>query len=396
MKNRRENLFYATVFLFWFAQYIYMPFLNPFMSGIGFSATIIGVIGGVYGVTQMALRIPLSIGASLLPSHKPVILGGLVSVITSCALPLFSHSWVAFFIMRALAGVSSATWVSYTAYQLEDAGETANSRMGLIMACNTGGICLSQIIGTSVYDRVGIDGLFFIGALAAVTGGAFILLTPFARRFEKDGARRSFDWKQWTAVIKNRHLWVCSILMSIGYWAMFSTNYGFTGVFGAEALGASSVQLGLIAFVCQIASVAVSLVFGRLKGRRLPERGLLVVAFVLFGVYCAASPLCRSAGALILLQILGGAAIAVPNVLLFANSGRDLSKGQQILAMGIFQSVYSVGMTVGPVISGLIVDAPGGGFAPMFYALAAVSGAGAALTLALYRDQSHPSSSRAR
>jgi predicted MFS family arabinose efflux permease len=258
--------------------------------------------------------------------------------------------------------------------------------MGLVMACNTGGICSSQLIGTLLYDRVGIDGLFVIAALAAGVGAVLIFLTPFRRRFEKSEARKRFDPKELTGALRNKRLWICSVLMSIGWWAMFSSNYGFTGVFGVEALGASSVQLGLIAFVCQIASVTVSLVFGRLKGRRLPERKLLIIAFILFGVYCAVSPLCADANALIMLHILGGAAIAVPNVLLFANAGRELSKGQQILAMGIFQSVYSVGMTVGPVVSGFIVDAPGGGFAPMFYALAAVSCAGAALTRIFYGD----------
>jgi predicted MFS family arabinose efflux permease len=74
-------------------------------------------------------------------------------------------------------------------------------------------------------------------------------------------------------------------------------------------------------------------------------------------------------------------------VLLFANAGRELSKGQQLLAMGIFQSVYSIGMTVGPFVSGLIVDAPGGGFAPMFYSVAAVSCTGAVVTLVCYREK---------
>jgi len=374
------------ILLFWFAQYIYTPFLNPFMQGIGITATIIGVIGGVYGVTQMVLRIPLSIGASLVSSHKPIILGGLASVILSCALPLFSHSWIVFFIMRMLAGVSSATWISYTAYQLENAGEAVNARMGLVMACNTGGICLSQLIGTALYDRVGINGLFIIGAAAAAVGGALMLLIPFHRRFEKSAEKKKFDWDVWLGVVKNKQLWICSALMSIGYWVMFSTNYGFTGVFGADVLGARTVQLGLIAFVCQVASVAVSLTFGRLKGRRLPERGLLVMAFLLFGVYCVASPWCADANALILLQILGGIAIAVPNVLLFANAGRELSATQQVLCMGVFQSIYSIGMTIGPVISGYIVDMPGGGYTAMFYVLGGVSAAGAAGSLILYKN----------
>jgi predicted MFS family arabinose efflux permease len=246
---------------------------------------------------------------------------------------------------------------------------------------------LSQVIGTITYGRIGINGLFTIGAIAAVVAVALILATPFNKRFEKGGERVRFDWSLWIAAAKNRQLWICSALMSIGWWAMFSTNYGFTGVFGSDVLGATSVQLGLIAFVCQIASVAVSLIFGRLKGRKLPDRALLVVAFVLFGVYCAVSPHCADANALILLQALGGAAIAVPNVILFANAGRELSREQQLLVMGIFQSVYSIGMTVGPFVSGLIVDAPGGGFAPMFYSIAAVSCAGAIITLMFYREK---------
>ncbi|MDR0518725.1 MAG: MFS transporter [Clostridiales Family XIII bacterium] len=384
---KRDNLFYVSILLFWFAQYIYMPFLNPFMSGVGITSTIIGAIGGVYGITQMVLRIPLSIGASLVSSHKPIIVGGLLAVIISCLLPVFSHSWIAFFMMRALAGVSSSTWISYTAYQLEGAADTANSRMGLVMACNMGGISLSQIIGTAIYDNIGINGLFFIGAVAAALGTILILLTPFNPRFEKKENKKQFDWSLWVGAIKNRHLWMCSIIMSIGWWAMFSSNWGFTGVFASEKLGATSVQVGLIAFVCQIASVFISIVFGRLKGRKLPERALLIGAFVLLGIYCVLSPHCPDATYLVILQLLGGAAISVPNVRLFANAGRELSSAQQIFSMGIFQSVYSIGMTVGPIMSGLIVDAISGGFTIMFYSLGIVSAIGATMVFFFYKSR---------
>ncbi|MDR0596638.1 MAG: MFS transporter [Clostridiales Family XIII bacterium] len=384
---KRNSLFYVSILLFWFAQYIYMPFLNPFMSGIGITATVIGAIGGVYGVTQLVLRIPLSIGASLVSSHKPIIIGGLFAVVVSCLLPVFSHSWIAFFMMRALAGVSSSTWISYTSYQLECAGDTINSRMGLVMACYMGGISLSQILGTAIYDIVGINGLFYIGALAAALGAILIVLTPFRPRFEKKENKKQFDWSLWVGAIKNKHLWMCSIIMSIGWWAMFSSSWGFTGVFASEKLGATSVQVGLIAFVCQMASVFISLVFGRLKGRKLPERALLICAFVLLGIYCVLSPHCPGATYLIILQLVGGAAISVPNVLLFANAGRELSSAQQIFSMGIFQSVYSIGITVGPIVSGLIVDAAAGGFTIMFYSLGIVSAIGAAMVFFFYKSR---------
>jgi MFS family permease len=174
--------------------------------------------------------------------------------------------------------------------------------------------------------------------------------------------------------------------MSIAWWVMFSTNYGFTGVFAKDALKADSLHLGLIAFICQVASVSVSLTFDRLKGKKLPERGLLVISFTAFGLYCVLSGLCTDADTLVILQILGGASVAVPNVLLFANAGRELCAAQQVLAMGIFQSVYSVGMMLGPVISGYIVDMPGGGYAPMFYVLGGIALAGAAGAMKFYKN----------
>jgi MFS family permease len=383
---KRENLFFATVVLFWFAQYIYMPFMNPYMQSIGISATIIGMIGGVYGVMQMVLRVPLSLGVSMAMSHKLIICAGLIAVAPSCALPLFSHSWVAFFITRTLAGLSSTTWISYTAYQLEGAGAAANQRMGLIMACNTGGICVSQLIGTAVYDHIGINGLFVIGGAAAMLGLVFMLITPFRPSARPRYEKGKYDWSLFTGALRNKNLWICSGLMSAAWWVMFSTNYGFTGVFARDALGAHSLHLGLIAFICQVASVTVSLVFGRLKGRRLPERGLLIIAFACFGAYCVLSGYCTDANALVLLQILGGASVAVPNVILFSNAGRELSAAQQVLAMGIFQSVYSIGMTFGPIVSGLILDAPGGSYKLMFNALGCVAIVGAIGSLLWYKN----------
>jgi predicted MFS family arabinose efflux permease len=110
------------------------------------------------------------------------------------------------------------------------------------------------------------------------------------------------------------------------------------------------------------------------------------MAFLLFCIYCVASPWSPDANALMLLQILGGAAVAIPNVLLFANAGRELSSAEQVLAMGIFQSVYSIGMTVGPIISGHIVDMPGGGYTAMFYTLGGVSALGAIGSFIFYKN----------
>ena len=51
--------------LFWFAQYVYVPFLTPYLLSLSITATVTGVIVGAYGVTQMLLRIPLGLALDI-------------------------------------------------------------------------------------------------------------------------------------------------------------------------------------------------------------------------------------------------------------------------------------------------------------------------------------------
>jgi len=405
MKNR-ENLFFVVVALFWFVQYVYMPFLSPFMAALGISAGIIGFVAGMYGMTQMILRIPLSIAGSRKGNHKAIIGGGLAVTIISCVLPLFSHSWMFFMIMRALAGMASSTWVSYTAYLLEGAGADAKKRMGYLMAANTGGICISQIIGTILYGHIGMNGIFILGASAGAAGLILLVFTPFRKRAELRESPEQNDsltiqqtgssnenlalstslTKLFLQAARNRHLWVCSALMSIAQWVLFSTNVSFTGVFAQEALGATSLQLGLIMFVSQAASGGTSAVFGLIGNKSLPERGILVISFGFFALYCVLTAVCTNVTLLIFNQLLCGICAAIFGVILFASAGRELPDSLQLISMGIFQSVYSIGMTAGPAITGVIFERSSGNFAFTFQILTAVSILGMAGSLAFYKN----------
>ncbi len=53
----RALLCSITVF-FWFAQYVYIPFLTPYLFTLSMTATMVGLIVGAYGVTQLVLRSP--------------------------------------------------------------------------------------------------------------------------------------------------------------------------------------------------------------------------------------------------------------------------------------------------------------------------------------------------
>ncbi|MDR1797506.1 MAG: MFS transporter [Clostridiales Family XIII bacterium] len=373
--------FYVIVAVFWFAQYIYVPFLSPYLVLLGIPASIVGIVAGSYGFTQMALRIPLAVGGSIRGNHKFYIGAGLVAVAASCVLPLLSQSWVFFLLMRMLAGIASATWVSYSAYLLEAGGEGASRSMGYLMAAYAVGVCSAQAAGTAFYRQLGemegMRAIFLAAVFTSLAGFALLLATPFRRRAEGE-ARAAFTKQSFFEVLKNWHLWRCSMLASILMWILFSTNYSFTGVYAQERLGAGALPLGLITIICQLAAFGTSFAIGRAKGA-LPEKRLLLAGFALFALYCALQPYSALAP-LLLLQIVCGVAYSLLNVLLLASAGRELSKDQQLLAMGVFQSLYSIGMTAGPAVTGAVLERSGGHFPLVFLVLAAIALGGFAWT----------------
>jgi MFS family permease len=382
---KRGNLFFVIVALFWFSQYIYVPFFSPYLVTLGVSASLIGVIVGMYGFTQIALRIPLSLWGNRTGGHKIIIGGGLLCVMLSCAIPLFTDSWVGYFLVRTLAGAASSTWVSYTAYQLEAGSDGATGRMGYLFAANTGGCCVSQVIGTLCYDHIGMRALFMISVCAVAAALVLLLLTPFRKRKAAEGGPGAVTLRDdLTSVLKNRVFWVCALIELIVQFLIYATVLGFTPVY-AQALGAGSLALGLIQIINQLCAVGISLSFGRLGKRRLPERGLLAASFAILAGFCFFSPYCGVAG-VVAIQVAAGVGFGIGNVIPVANAGRELTARQQILSMGFFQTIYGVGMSAGPAITGVMIERTGGEFREVFGILALVALAGMALTLAAYRN----------
>ena len=57
MKKGQIILFSAIIICFWMGQYIYVPTLTPHAQSIGSSVTMLGLIGGTYGLMQFLTRI---------------------------------------------------------------------------------------------------------------------------------------------------------------------------------------------------------------------------------------------------------------------------------------------------------------------------------------------------
>lgn len=400
----QSALFFWVVVLFWFSQYVYIPYFSPHLDMLGISASMIGVIMGAYGFSQLVLRIPLSMADTLTGNHNLFIGCGLLTPLLACVMPFLSTSPVVYLLARLLAGVASSTWVSFVASVLEGPGPSANQRSGRMVTANNLGILLAQVASTLLYSHTGIKPLFLVAIGTALVGFLLFLFMLWRKKRAAEAQQQANSanatpeqttpapmkerlaeaLKNFWQVLQNGHLWLCSLLMAISQFIQQSTNSSFTGVY-AKRLGANDISIGLISISFLAAGIVVSFILQRMGHRRLPERALLVISFILTGVYCVLTAFCTSPTLLILIQLVGGAGRVIQYVILMGSAGRYLKDNQKAFCMGIFQSVYCLGMTLGPVAAGAFFDLSGN-YSVTFALIGAVSAAGAVWSFFSYKN----------
>ncbi|HML49166.1 MAG TPA: MFS transporter, partial [Clostridia bacterium] len=86
------------------------------------------------------------------------------------------------------------------------------------------------------------------------------------------------------------------------------------------------------------------------------ERGTASVGFVSLAVGCALMPLTTSFGQMLCLQALCGVGVGCVAPLMLALSGRRIDASLQGIAMGAHQSLYGIGMFVGPILAGWLME----------------------------------------
>lgn len=352
-KRKDDLLLLVIVTLFWFAQYIFVPFLSPHLTALGITASFAGVIMGSYGIAQLILRIPISVSEDVSGRHKAFILAGLGVLALATTIPLLSAAPAAYLISRVLTGVAASTWVSYTAAFTQNAGDV-KVRMGRLIAANNLGVMLSYVVSAVLFQHVGMNGLFAVSTVSSLLAAALTLRwKPAEMRLTK-----RFELQTLVKVIGNRHLLKCAFLTALGQMVVFATSSSFVSNF-AKDLGADSVMLSVIAAAFNALGVVTSWMYARGALKKLSERGQLMLAFLLLGIYCALLPLCTAPWQIALVQLVGGAARAIMYTLLMAIAPREIPTEAKTTANGVFQSMYSLGMTAGPVVMGALIDLSG-------------------------------------
>lgn len=366
-ENRRSaQLLYVLTALFWFSQYTVTPYINAELELMGQTAGFMGLVSGAYGFSQMLVRVPAGMLADRMGRQKPFIVMGCALTALAGIGFLLWYTPMSFLMMRLVAGLASASWVSFTVmYGSFFPQQEGPRRISQLNIANQGGRLICYVLAAWAVARRGLRSAFEI---AAAAGLLCLILSLMLKEKPNPGAGLSLSSMR--RVIGDRNMQVTSLLglltqvIAFGTYLTFSVNLGIR-------LGADKPALSTLSLVFTGASALTNMAATGRAFEKVRPKALIRLGFILAALYCALAPLCRSMNQLYLAQALAGMSNGLTFSILLGQCVKDIKPELRGAGMGLYQAIYGLGMTIGPVVMGLMIDALG--MNPAFFAMAGLS-----------------------
>ena len=291
------------------AYSICVPVLPDFARRLGASPTLIGLLFASFGVTLLAVSVPMG-AVSDRTGRKLPLVTGMLALAGSTMMFARADSLPSLFAARMIQGAADGvTWVVGFAliadcYGPEDRGRV----MGYVMSGTSFGIIVGPSIGGWLYEAGGVALPFeFVAALALVCAAGFAILRPQPR-----GARsRPSIW----SVVRVPSVALCAAAVVLTG-ATIAMLEPVLPLFFNKRLGLTPAQIGLLFGIAAVASTVMPFVYGpmthRWGGRRLTLTGLVLTAAWLPMMATASS--FATALALIVVQWIAIALIVTPSL----------------------------------------------------------------------------------
>ena len=352
MKNRKIIL--AAAFLFFYAQYIYIPFQTTYLTALGASAAFVGIVTGAYGGAQLVLRLPVGVLADRVGKHKIFLVTGMLLAGAACGVrTLFPDAW-GFFFASLLSGVSASTWLSFMVMYSECYGAREQQKAsGRIVLSYNSGILAAFITGTLFYEKVGMRTLCVFGIIVSVIGVALC-----SRLCEGKTQKIAPSVPELLKICTNRYLIFFSVLALVQQGIQMATTMSFTTQI-LKNLGAQESILGLSSIIYMISSVVSSFVASLKWIEKKSSRFWIATIFTGLSAYCFLVPSVGYIPLILLLQLIPGLASGFLFSILTTKAMSEVPAEKKSTAMGFFQAVYAVGMSVFPILTGNIAEIGG-------------------------------------
>lgn len=350
-QKRRRTLLELVIIFFWASEYCHAPYFTPYLSSLEISAALIGTIVACYGFTQMVVRIPLGMATDATGAYKLVIIAGLFfTTVSSLGLYLTSNI-VLIFVCRVLAGVASSTWIATTvAYMLYFPDEKRVTATARLNALNNGGKLLAFVLGGIAAVTMGYRVTLFMSFAAGLVGLVLVLfIDPVVVK------RTPMSWRRLGQALCTSSVLVPALLMAVQQMVMHATVFSFTSTIAKQA-GASTAMLSVLSVVFTVVQIPAAKAISSPKVGQAPRNRIIAGGFFLLAGYLLVLAAAKSVWPILAGQVAAAFGSALLNSILLAECVKDAGPGERSTVVGIYQAVYGIGMTAGPVWMGWLLE----------------------------------------
>ena len=246
--NATQRLFCIVTLLYWFSMYTYVPILPLYAAALGASYKVVGLVIGVYGITQLFLRVPQGILSDRWRKRKLfVTLSMGVSCISALGMWLLPDvTGLLFF--RGLSGVSATAWVVLVVLFSSYFSEAEAPRAyGIMNSLGFFGQMAGMFIGGLFAEWYGWTATFVLAAAGAATG---FVLSLWVKETAPTGAA-PLRLADVPAIMRDFHVLVAAAMAGLVQLIVYGSLFGFVPVV-AKSLGASSFEIGLLTTLASV------------------------------------------------------------------------------------------------------------------------------------------------
>ena len=361
-----NRIMFAVTTLMWFSIYSYQSNFTPYLESLRISETMIGLILGSYGFTQMILRIPIGILSDKLKTRKLFIIIGIVFTFLSALLLFVTDNVILILIARASAGIAASTWVNFTVLfsSYFDANKSVGSlgymnffsNIGQIGAMIAGAVLISAVTGIFNNGTTYYNSAFLLAIVIGII--SFVLSFKIYEDRGKIAAsiKQTITVRQIFALFTDKTLISVSIIGAISQLITFGTLLGFTPKYAVDVLNTNALQNGVMMVLAYLPTAFGALFLSKYLAEKVKEHILVSVGMILMSVFTIVIPLISSYTLLVITQVFAGIGKGISFPLLMGLSIKKMPEEKRGTAMGIFQAVYGLGMFMGPLLMGIISD----------------------------------------
>jgi MFS family permease len=356
--TRYKTLYLVIVFLYWASLYFYVPTLPVYTESKAGSLAMVGTVLAMYGLWQAVLRFPFGIIADWFGRRKPFILLGLVLSAVGAYIMSTTTTIDGMIVGRAITGLAAASWVPLVVIysSLFSPGEAVRAAAILTLVNS-----ISRMFATALNGSLNsLGGYPLAFTISIITAGLAVLILLPVREPVRAATPPSLTGIQ--RLVTRRDVLLPSLLSALAQYATWATVFGFMPIL-AHQYGASDVLLGVLVSM-NIGVGALGNVITTAVIKQVGSRSMLLISFVILAGGILAAAFGNTLVFVILAQFTIGLSTGINYPILMGMSIVHVDESQRATAMGVYQSVYAVGMFTGPWLCGLLADSIG--IQPMF------------------------------